>query len=447
MNQGSNCVETAPVAESSQVASLSGVVSDGRSDQQVQQPLGFFQRRFQRCFQRLDGGSLSVLDGDQQLQFGPARRSAEGLACRVRVHDRRMYRRLMLGGSVGAAESYIEGDWSTDDLTSLIRLMIRNLDRLEQVERSWGWWKRQWDAWQHAWRHNSVSNSRKNIHAHYDLGNDFYELFLDPTLNYSSGLHLPSDGPPNRESMRRASERKMDSLCRQLRLQPGDRVLEIGTGWGAMAIHMAQQYGCRVTTTTISQQQYELARRRVAAAGLEDRVEVLKLDYRHLSGTFDKLVSVEMIEAVGHQYYDEFFRVCRDRLSDRGVMLLQAITIGDQLYQHHIRRSDFISKYVFPGGSLPSISALSQAAASAGGMRMLHQHDLTPHYARTLEHWRLAFEDRREDVRQLGYDEAFMRLWEFYLCYCEAAFAERRVHCTHLMYAKPGCTLDLSLDS
>ena len=234
----------------------------------------------------------------------------------------------------------------------------------------------------------------------------------------------------------------MDTVCQKLQLSSLDHVLEIGTGWGAMAVHMASKYGCRVTTTTISQQQFDVACKRVTEAGLEDLVTVLLKDYRELDGKYGKLVSIEMIEAVGHQYYDQFFAKCNELLRDDGAMLLQAITIGEQNYEYHIRNVDFIGKYIFPGGSLPSISALSQSIGRVSRMRMIHQMDITPHYERTMLCWREKFFDRLDAIRALGYDEAFIRRWHFYLCYCEAAFAERRVHCTHLMFAKPNSRLE-----
>jgi len=239
----------------------------------------------------------------------------------------------------------------------------------------------------------------------------------------------------------------MDTICQKLQLSSLDHVLEIGTGWGAMAVYMASKYGCRVTTTTISQEQFNIAKERVAEAGVENLVTVLFKDYRELDGKYDKLVSIEMIEAVGHQYYDQFFKKCNQLLRDDGAMLLQAITIGEQDYDYHIRNVDFIGKYIFPGGSLPSISALSRSIGQVSKMRMIQQTDLTPHYQRTMLCWREKFLQKLDAIRALGYDEPFIRRWHFYLCYCEAAFAERRVHCTHLVFAKPYSKLDLKLSS
>lgn len=410
---------------------------------------GFFAKQVKKRFGTLIGGEIEIHDAQHSyvLSAPPANSdpyAEDLLRAKVFVGNGDMYRRIMFGGTMGAAESYMQKQWSTDNLTNLIRIMIRNLDDFTRLEKGWARIKNSLHYLQHALRHNSIRNSRKNIYEHYDLGNDFYRLFLDPTLNYSSGLF--ADLSPTAEMvepMLSASVRKMDSICQKLRLSSLDHVLEIGSGWGAMAIHMASKYRCRVTTTTISKQQHAVAVQRVQAAGLEDLVTVLLKDYRELEGQFDKIVSIEMIEAVGHQYYDSFFGRCNDLLRDDGAMLLQAITIGEQNYDYHIRHVDFIGKYIFPGGSLPSISALSRSVGRVSKMRLLHQADITPHYERTMLRWREKFFENIDAIRNLGYDESFLRRWHFYLCYCEAAFAERRVHCTHLTFAKPNCKLDL----
>ena len=408
----------------------------------------FFANQIRKRFNGLIGGEVEIHDHFGRYVLPGSEQKSDPYAedllrAKVYVGDSEMYPRIMLGGTIGAAESYMQQQWSTDNLTSLIRIMIRNLDHFTRLEKSWARIKNVWHYCEHSWRHNSIANSRKNIYEHYDLGNDFYRLFLDPTLNYSSGVF--ADLSPTalaQESMLSASVRKMDSISQKLELSSLDHVLEIGTGWGAMAVHMASKYGCRVTTTTISQQQFNVASERVKKSGLENLVTVLLKDYRELEGTFDKLVSIEMIEAVGHQYYDEFFGKCNDLLRADGAMLLQAITIGEQNYDYHIRNVDFIGKYIFPGGSLPSISALSQSVGRVSKMRMIHQMDITPHYERTMLCWREKFFERLDAIRALGYDESFLRRWHFYLCYCEAAFAERRVHCTHLMFGKPRCKLE-----
>ena len=381
-----------------------------------------FSTQVRRRFAHLLGGSVDVIDPQGKFQLTgdqdqPDNYETDQLRARVYVTDSDFYRRIVLGGTIGAAESYMACQWSTDNLTDLIRIMIRNLDYFTRLERSWAWLKNAWHYVQHLFRHNSVANSKKNIHEHYDLGNNFYRLFLDESMNYSSGLfqknQLETETDQVRELMHSGSIQKMDSICRKLQINSLDHVLEIGTGWGAMAIYMAKNYGCRVTTTTISDAQFQLAKQRVKEAGLADQVTVLLQDYRDLSGKFDKIVSIEMIEAVGHQYYDEYFAKCRDLLRMDGAMLLQAITIGEQNYEYHIRHVDFIGKYIFPGGSLPSISALTRSVGRVSNMRMLYQEDITVHYQRTLELWRIEFLKQLETVRELGYDESFSKTMAF----------------------------------
>ena len=410
---------------------------------------GFWRNQLLKRFRQLQDANVQLVELlENQISISQVGADEQSnLKATVVVKDQDFFKRILLGGTIGSAESYIDGQWASDDLTTLIRIMIRNLDRFKKLEKGWAWLKNVRYLFHHRWRRNSIHGSRKNIRDHYDLGNDFYELFLDPTLNYSSGIFEPgrlAAGVPERQEMEAASIRKMDLVCRKLQLGPKDHVLEIGTGWGGLAIYMAQHYGCRVTTTTISKQQHAKALERVAAAGLSDQVSILLKDYRELSGKFNKIVSIEMIEAVGHQYYDEFFSCCTKLLTDDGAMLLQAITMGEQNFEYHKKHVDFIRKYVFPGGCLPSVTALASSVARVTEMRMLHQADISPHYVKTLQHWRLQFMSNLENVRELGYEDSFVRLWHFYLCYCEAAFAERRVHNVHLLFAKSQCTLDLS---
>ena len=331
----------------------------------------------------------------------------------------------------------MDGDWDTNDLTAVVRFFIRNLAPMLRLENRWARVRKSLHWLTHLLRKNTRKGSRKNISEHYDLGNDFYQLFLDETMNYSSGIFADDEA-----SMLEASMNKMQRIGEKLQLRPTDHVLEIGTGWGGLAIHLASQFGCRVTTTTISKEQYRHARARVQEAGLEDRITLLTTDYRDLHGQFDKLVSIEMIEAVGHQYFDQYFGQCSALLKPDGLMLIQAITISEQNYRYHIRNVDFIRRYIFPGGCLPSISAISQSIGNATDMRTVHQEDITEHYVKTLKAWRREFHQAYEEVVRLGYDSNFTRLWHFYLCYCEAAFAERRVHLNQLVFAKPKSLVD-----
>jgi cyclopropane-fatty-acyl-phospholipid synthase len=279
---------------------------------------------------------------------------------------------------------------------------------------------------------NTRRGSRENILVHYDLGDDFYKLFLDETLTYSCGIFETEDS-----SLKDASDAKYDRICQKLRLGGGDHVLEIGTGWGGFAIHAARHYDCRVTTTTISDNQHQLAAQRFADAGLTDKITLLKQDYRDLSGRFDKLVSIEMIEAVGHHFLDTFFRVCSERLKPDGIFLLQAITIRDQVFEKHKRSVDFIKRFIFPGSCIPSITAISRSIARATDLKLFHLEDITPHYARTLREWRRRFFDNIDAVRDLGFSEAFIRMWEYYLCYCEGGFAERYIGDVQMLFTKP----------
>ncbi|MFB6260823.1 MAG: class I SAM-dependent methyltransferase, partial [Thiohalorhabdaceae bacterium] len=286
-------------------------------------------------------------------------------------------------------------------------------------------------AW-HWLRRNTPYGSRRNIREHYDLGNDLFALFLDDGMTYSSGI-FPEPGA----SLEAAQTEKLDRICRKLALGPDDHVLEIGTGWGSFAIHAARHYGCRVTTTTLSEAQYGVAAARVAEAGLGDRVTLLQADYRELSGQYDKLVAIEMIEAVGADHLEPFFRHCAQRLTPQGRMLIQVITTGEQYYADYKRSVDFIQRYVFPGSHCPSLGAMVAAASAGSDFRLTHVEDLTPHYVETLRAWRGRFRDNREQVRSLGYTERFLRLWDYYLQYCEAGFAERHIGDLQVMLARP----------
>jgi cyclopropane-fatty-acyl-phospholipid synthase len=385
-----------------------------------------------RALERLREGVLQVEEAEGIWEFG-APSPAFPAPLVLRVHDPAFWPALLLGGSMGGCESYVRGDWRASDLTGVLRLILANeavlggfdarLGRLSESARRVAHWLRR----------NSRAGSRRNIRAHYDLGNDFFALFLDPTLTYSAGIFERESS-----SLEEASIAKYERICRKLALGPADRVLEIGSGWGGFALHAARTRGCRVTTTTLSPAQRELAQERIAAAGLGERVSVLLEDYRELRGRFDKLVSIEMIEAVGHQYLDAFFRSCAERLESHGQMALQAILIRDDLYDVARRTVDFIKAYIFPGGCLPSLAEIGKSLARACDLRLTHFEDLTPHYARTLRTWRARFDAERAAVARLGYSAEFQRMWELYLCYCEAGFAERRTASAQLVLAKAG---------
>lgn len=381
---------------------------------------------------QLRGGRLVLIDDSERYAFG-ALSEALPEEIVVHVHDPSFYGDLALGGSIGAGEAYMEGSWSTAQLVDLVRLLVMNMNVLDGLEGGAARLTAPLQKALHALHRNTRSGSRKNIAAHYDLGNEFFRLFLDETMMYSAATFIAPD-----MSLHDAQLARLDLICRKLQLQPGDHLVEIGTGWGGFALHAAQRYGCKVTSTTISQEQFRLARERVRAAKLEDRVEILCADYRDLVGQYDKLVSIEMIEAVGHHYYDTFFAKCAGLLRNNGAMLLQAITIADQRYERARRSVDFIQRYIFPGSCLPSLSVLSASIARASDLRMLQLQDIGPHYARTLREWRQNLLANLPRVRELGYDDSFIRMWEYYFSYCEGGFIERAVSDVQLLLVKPG---------
>ncbi len=382
-----------------------------------------------RRLEQMSADRLCIHEGGDRLLVG----GGSGSAAEIFVRDPELWTSLLLGGSIGAAESYMRGSWTTPDLAGLIRLLQRNRATFEQLESGLARLGAAPRRVLHRLRRNHRGGSRRNIHAHYDLGNDFFERFLDSTLTYSSGVFESADA-----SMEEASHAKCERLCRKLDIGPDDHVLEIGTGWGGFAIHAASTTGCRVTTTTLSSAQLEVARRRVEAAGLTDRITLLQKDYRDLEGHFDKLVSIEMIEAVGHEYMETFFRVCADRLVPEGRMALQAIVIADQAFERSKRSVDFIRHYVFPGGSLPSITSMTKAATAASDLRLHGLEDLSPHYGETLRRWRRSFHEALPSIRELGYGDPFLRMWDLYLASCEAGFEEHATGLVQLVMARPG---------
>ncbi len=403
----------------------------------------FFERLCRRILtknlQRLSVGQIVMEQGDCSERFG----NLEGteLMGHVRIQSPKFFHRTLTDGGLGAAESYLRGEWSSDDLTDLFRVLLRNERTLQRFRSSPLSLSGFLNRLRHVRNRNSRSGSRRNIHEHYDLGNDFFMLFLDPTMMYSSALFTDEQA-----TLEKGSIEKIDRVCRTLRLTPDNHVVEIGTGWGTFAIYAATTYGCRVTTTTISEEQYRMATQRVLDANLSDRITVLHKDYRDLKGRFDKLVSIEMIEAVGKQFLPEYFATCERLLRDDGAMLIQAITMPEQRYQQYKNSVDFIQKYIFPGGFLPSVSELQKCVAKKTSLRMIGLHDFGLHYARTLRLWNERFHDQLDQVRALGFDDRFIRMWRYYLCYCEAAFMERAIGVVQVLWAKPSSPLGF-LDS
>jgi cyclopropane-fatty-acyl-phospholipid synthase len=378
----------------------------------------------------LSGGLLTVRDPWGQWQVGEG--AGEHLV--LNVEDPAAYLSIVTGGSLGAANAFMDGKWTCSDLTGLLRLFIRNMSVVDGVETGFARAANAIARLHHKLRANTRTGSRRNIHEHYDLGNDLFSLFLDETMTYSAGIFERDSS-----TMYDASVAKLDRICRKLDLGPDDHVLEIGSGWGSFAIHAAGSYGCRVTTTTISREQFELASERIARAGLGDRIEILLEDYRNLSGRYDKLVSIEMVEAVGHEFLPGYFKKCAELLKDEGAMLLQAITMPDQRYEQYLRSSDFIRRHIFPGSCVPSMGALVHAMGAESDLKPVQVEDIGPHYATTLRLWRDRFNARLDDVRRLGYPERFVRMWNYYLCYCEAGFEERYLGDLQLLLHKPAC--------
>ncbi len=374
-------------------------------------------------------GQMSIRDGKNRWTFG----TDPTLKAHVTVRDARFYRQVLFGGSIGAGEAYIDHLWDVDDLTVLSQIMVLNMDLLDRMERGLGWFLQLFRLVGHAVKKNSRKGSKRNILAHYDLGNEMYRSFLDPTMMYSSAIY-----PSKSSSLEEASLYKLETICKKLDLQPTDRVIEIGSGWGGFAIYAARNYGCHVTTTTISDAQYKEAKARIAAAGLADRITLLRSDYRDLHGSFDKLVSIEMVEAVGRKYLPTFFKKCGELLAENGTMLLQAITIRDNKYEQYARSVDFIQRHIFPGGHIPSVTRMVNLLTEKTDMVVRRLDDFGLDYARTLHDWRRRFAKAFPSLRDHGYDERFRRLWEFYLCYCEGGFLERSISVVHLVASRPG---------
>jgi len=399
-------------------------------------------KAFLKVLEHLQSGRLEFIEPDGARHIrGPDPEGSE-LHVRVSVHDSRFWKFALTGGSAGAGEAFMEGYWTTDDLARLIRVFARNEGTLHSwnqrmvrftssLQLAWLWAKR-----------NTIQQAKQNIHEHYDLGNDFFASFLDPLMMYSCAIYPQADS-----TLEEAARFKIHHICRKLGLSRHDRVLEIGSGWGSFAIVAARDYGAHVTTITISEEQFAHAAQRIRDEGLEDRIDLQFVDYREVEGRFDKLVSIEMIEAVGADHLDTYLKVCSDRLAPDGQMLLQAIVIDDRVYEEHLSTVDFIRRFIFPGSFIPSPRAIADGLARVTDLKPLHLEDITPHYARTLSDWHDRFVAARDQMRPLGFDERFERCWRFYFKYCEGGFAERRIGVQQLMYSKPLCRRSMPLVS
>ncbi|MGQ0810826.1 MAG: class I SAM-dependent methyltransferase [Nitrospiraceae bacterium] len=382
----------------------------------------------------LKQGVITVVEGDARISFGSLE-TPGALKATIIVHDPACYVDMAFGGTIAVGESYSRGQWSSDDLTTVVRIFVLNREVLDGMDHGWATMIAPLQRMLYRLRRNTRTGSRRNIAAHYDLGNEFFGLILDKTMMYSCAFFNHADA-----TLKDASVAKLDRICRKLRLSSEDHLLEIGTGWGGFAVHAAVHYGCHVTTTTISRKQYEYAVRLVADKGVADRVTVLLKDYRdlHKLGTvFDKIVSIEMIEAVGHQFYDAYFTACSNLLKPTGMMLLQAITIEDRLYERAARSVDFIQRHIFPGSCIPSIGAMCRAVSRTTDFSLFHLEDIGAHYAPTLREWRRGLMANVGQIRQLGFSEEFVRLWDYYFCYCEGGFIERSISNVHMLFVKP----------
>ena len=395
-------------------------------------PRSVWRAPVQRRLDKMRNGRLQVLEAGQRRILGGKGRTEELPQVTLEVLDSACWKAVATGGALGAAESFMNGEWRSPDLAALLRLMLRDKEMLKGLEgplSNLGSVLRQAG---HALRRNTPTGARRNIAAHYDVGNDFFRLFLDPTMLYSCA-YFPSE----ESSLEEASIAKLKRLCEMLRLKPGMRVLEIGSGWGACALYLAREHGCQVVSVTISQRQHEAATRRVKDAGLERLIDIRLQDYRDIRGQFDRLISIEMIEAVGAEYLGLFFERCSKLLTSEGLMALQAITITDQAYEGSIKRVDFIKRYIFPGGFLPSVEAILGAVRQRTNLRLLRMDDIGSHYVRTLRLWADALRRNWDAARELGYSREFLRMYEFYFRYCEAGFAERTIGDAQMLLAKP----------
>jgi cyclopropane-fatty-acyl-phospholipid synthase len=387
------------------------------------------QRLLFKALQRFHTGSLTLHDHSGTYVFGNP--DQDGPHASVQINNTRVYREMLTGGALAAAECYVAGFWDTADLATVVRVFAVNLDTTSKLNKTLGRITKPVLRLAHWFNRNDKAGSRKNIRAHYDLGNDLFETFLDDSMMYSSAIY-----PSAESTLEEAQHHRLNRICQKLELKPQDHLLEIGTGWGGLAIHAARNYGCKVTTTTISDEQHEYTRQRIDKEGLSDRITLLKQDYRDLSGQYDKLVSIEMIEAVGHDYLPSYFKVLSERLTDDGAALIQCITMPDQRYKEYRSSVDFIRKYIFPGGHLPSLSILMDNMKRHTDMQMVHLEDMTEHYAHTLKDWHQRFVAARDQITKLGYDDTFYRLWRYYFAYCEGGFRERAISTHQVMFAK-----------
>ena len=397
-------------------------------------------RLFLQLLSGLDDGFVELVCPEETYSFGSA---AAGLRAMLVVHNERFFRRALFGGDIGMGEAFMDGDWSSPDLVAVVRLAVRNLENMESGNKLFSALSSLADAVRHRLRDNTLSGSRRNISYHYDLGNDFYRLFLDPTMAYSCAYYQTSD-----DSLEQAQLNKYEHICRKLDLKPSDRLLEIGTGWGGFAAYAARKYGCRITTTTISRRQHDYAKALFSSLGPDgERITLLLEDYRNLRGQFDKIVSIEMFEAVGLKFYDTYFGACDRLLIPDGSMVLQTITMNEQKFPVYRKRCDWIQKYIFPGSELASVAEICRSLGRSTRFSLFHAEDIGLHYAETLKQWRERFLLHLDEVKALGFDDKFLRMWQYYLSYCEGAFREHHIGDVQLVLTKQRAPVLLTNDA
>ena len=389
-----------------------------------------FKNGLKKKLSHLNVGCISVVDGVDKFSFGD---TGSELRVNVQVHSQEFYVMTGSGGAMGIAEAYILGYWTSDDVVMLMRIILKNRSILLSLNNGFAKILSPINKLIHRSRQNTLKGSKENILAHYDLSNDFYKLWLDPTMTYSCAYFKDTN-----TTLEDASIEKLDRMCRKLKLSEKDNILEVGTGWGSFSIHAAKNYGCSITTTTISDAQYEYAKARVLEEGLESKINVINKDYRKLDGQYDKIVSIEMIEAVGYEYISEYFRKLSSLLKPDGLMALQGITYNDQNFDTYKDSVDFIKKYIFPGSCLISISQIIDVIKNKTDLSMIDMEDITRHYAETLNRWRKNFMSVLPEVKEMGYSKAFINMWEFYFLYCEAGFLERNIGDVQMVFAKSG---------
>ena len=389
-----------------------------------------FKKIILKKFKNLQFGYIHLTDGAESYSYGD---NSSEMKVEMEILSSEFYVFLGSGGLLGVTEAYTAGYWRADDIVTLIRLIIKNSKVMEKLDSGWAKLIRPLNTYIHRKRQNTLSGSKENILAHYDLSNDFYKLWLDETMTYSCGVF-----ENDKSTLNEASIEKLDRICRKMDLKPNDNILEIGTGWGSFAIHAAKKYGCHITTTTISDAQYEYAKQRIVDEGLESKIKLLNEDYRNLSGTFDKIISIEMIEAVGHEYVELFFEKVSKLLKKDGLFALQGITFNDHKFDEYKNSVDFIKKYIFPGSCLISISQITNAIKNRTDLEVVNLEDISTHYSKTLYEWRKNFMNVLPEVKLLGFSNAFINMWEFYLIYCEAGFIERNIGDYQIIFAKSG---------